>query len=81
MNHQWYFYLKDYVFTLYLEAYLESCQRSEMEGFAKTSNNLKAFTILTKCSMLDASQGPEYATVFLSIVLQNIPRAVARDVY
>lgn len=60
---------------------LEPCQRSEMEGFAKTSNDVKAFTILTKCSMLDAWQGPEYATVFLTIVLQNIPRAVARDVH
>ena len=49
---------------LYTTAYLEPCQTSKMERFVKTVNDSMLLTIFAKGTILDVSQGSEYASVY-----------------
>ena len=54
------------MFKTYPEAYLDACQTSKMERFAKIVNGWIPFTIFAKCSILDVWQGSEYAPPYQS---------------
>ena len=47
------------------QTYWEPCQTSTMDGFANIVNREKAFTIVTKCSIIDIWQGTENTSVRL----------------
>ena len=66
-NHQWHSVKWCFPFSI-SETYLEPCQKSNMELFAKIANGWKPSTIFAKSSILDIWESSNYASAHLDFL-------------